>query len=102
MWTIIEGNCFERFSGAAIDSPSRMASRASSTTFSSTTLFKTRLTISSAVSTGTPAASIVEKRAREARDGDVAREGPEQRQRSLSPSTVSRPLGLATQRRKAQ
>ena len=60
MCTIIEGNSFERLSGAAIDSPSRMASRASSTTFSSTTLLSTRLTISSAVSTGTPAASIVD------------------------------------------
>ena len=67
MWHIIEGNWPDRLRVTAIDSPSRMVSRASSTTFSSTTLLSTFLTISSAVSSGTPEASMVasvrEKRA---------------------------------------
>jgi hypothetical protein len=98
MWTIIDGNWPERLSGAAIDSPSRIASRASSTTFSSTVLLRTFFTISSAVSTGTPADSIVAS-VRAKRATEMKRtSGPISHSFSFKRSISARPRGLRTQR----
>ena len=88
------GELARTFSGAAMDSPSRMASRASSTTFSSTTLLSTFLTISSAFSTGTPAASMV-ARARANRAAAMKRaSGPISQRRSFRRRTNLRPRSL--------
>src|SRR6266851_4690158 len=68
MWCTSGGNCPLRLSGAAMLSPSRIASRASSITRASSELWTMFFTMSSAVSSGTPelssVASVLAKRAR--------------------------------------
>ncbi len=60
MWWTSGGNSPERLSGAAIDSPSRIASRAWSMTSARRTLPTTFFTMSIAVSSGTPLLRSVE------------------------------------------
>ena len=99
MCTISDGNWPERLSGVAIDSPSRMASRASSTTFSSTVLLRTFLVISSAASTGTPAASMVASVRANRATPTKRTSGPMSGSFSRTRSTTARPLGFRDQRR---
>src|SRR5713101_4146724 len=102
MWCTSGGNCPLRLSGAAMLSPSRIASRASSITRASSELWTMFFTMSRAVSSGTPelsnVASVLAKRA----SASMRISSPKMGSVSCLASHHSRPFGVLSHRRTPQ
>src|SRR5713226_8070523 len=102
MWCTSGGNCPLRLSGAAMLSPSRIASRASSITRASSELWTMFFTMSSAVSSGTPelssVASVLAKRA----SASMRISSPKMGSVSCLASHHSRPFWVLSHRRTPQ
>jgi len=102
MWYTSGGNSPERLSGAAMDSPSRMASRDWSMTSASRVLATTLRTMSSAVSSGTPLCSRVESVRAKRATAIWRMMDPNTGAVSLNRSQRARPSGADFQRTKTQ
>ena len=100
IWNTKGGNCPERFNGAAIDSPSRMASRAFSITSASSVLATMFLTISIAVSSCTPLASSVASVLAKREMASMRINSPKTGMRSWARSQERRPRGVFSHRRR--